>query len=339
MAQGVCMSEALANALLMHVRDHGVLLWETVREGWNAVELQETVECLVAQGVPLALDARGISLRHAPVPWLDAEEILGRCGLETRNNLDFIKVFAVLDSTNTYLKANPPNEGMGVVLAEHQSAGRGRLGRSWLGAFGGGLALSLAFVMHHPLVWYQALPLACGMMAVEALGGLGVPGLALKWPNDVVVRQKKLAGLLLESVALPSGNDGQSRRAMVVGIGLNVAMPLDWVGPADRAWTDLAALCGAACPGRLAVAAALLDALVAGVLSFERSGFLSYHQRWSSHDALAGEAVSISIKGSHTEGRACGITETGALRIMTADGCLHEAVCGEASVRMVQACS
>lgn len=332
------MSDALANALLMHVRDHGVLPWETVCEGWNARMLQETTERLVAEGVPLALDERGIRLRQAPQPWLDAEEIQARCSLETRKNLGLVKIFAALDSTNTYLKANPPTTGISVVFAEHQSAGRGRQGRSWLGAFGGGLAMSLAFVMRHPLARYQALPLACGMMVVDALAGLGVPGLAIKWPNDVVAQQKKLAGLLLESVALPTG-DAQSRRAMVIGIGLNVAMPVDWTGPADRAWTDLASLCGAACPDRLAVAAALLDAVAAGVLSFEKGGFVSYHQQWSGYDALTGQTVCVTIKGSETQGLACGISEQGALRVMTADGCLHEVVCGEASVRMVATCS
>lgn len=334
------MSDALANALLMHVRDHGVLLWETVREGWNAVELQETVERLVAQGVPLALDARGIHLHHALEPWLDAGKIQARCGLETRKNLGLVQIFAALDSTNTYLKANPPTAGIDVVLAEHQSAGRGRQGRSWLGAFGGGLAMSLAFVMRHPLAWYQALPLACGMMVVDALVGLGVPGLAIKWPNDVVAQQRKLAGLLLESVALsPSGDGGQLRRAMVIGIGLNVAMPVAWAGPADRSWTDLAALHGTGHPDRLTVAAALVDAVVAGVLSFEKDGFVPYHQQWSGYDALAGQTVYVTIKGSETQGVACGISEQGALRVMTADGCLHEVVCGEASVRMVATCS
>ncbi len=334
------MSDVLADFLLRHLRDHGAVAWEALMDdGRSASRLRETAERLMAEGVPLALDAHGVCLRHEPEPWLDAEALLARCAPGTKERVGSVKVFAALDSTNNYLKLNPPTTDMSVVLAEHQSAGRGRQGRSWLGAFGGGLAMSLAFVMRHPVAWYQALPLACGMMVVDALGGLGVPGLAIKWPNDVVAQQKKLAGLLLESVILSMESAGQRQQAMVIGIGLNVAMPANWVGPADRVWTDLATLCGTGYPHRLAAAAALLDAMVFGVLSFEKSGFAPYQQRWFSYDALAEQMVCVSIKGRETLGHALGVSELGALRVRTADGCLHEVMCGEASVRMVAACS
>ena len=334
------MSDALADVLLCQLRDHGFVAWEALLADDSPLSLlQETAERLMAEGVPLALDAHGVGLRHAPHQWLDAEALLARSTPGTKEHVAAVQVFAALDSTNTYLKRNPPTAGMSVVLAEHQSAGRGRQGRSWLGAWGGGLAMSLAFVMRHPLAWYQALPLACAMMVVDALAGLGVVGLAIKWPNDVVAQQKKLAGLLLESVPVPRESPGQPQRAMVIGIGLNVAMPFDWPGPMDRAWTDLATQCATDCPDRLTVAAALLDAVVLGVLSFEKDGFAPYQQRWSSYDALAGQMVCVSIDGRETLGQALGVAGCGALRVRTADGCLHEVVCGEASVRMVATCS
>lgn len=169
-----------------------------------------------------------------------------------------VRRFGTLPSTNGYLLAEArAGAPAGVVaVADHQSAGRGRMGRSWEAPPGASLLVSVLLRPTAPLTGLFACSAAVGLSGADACGRVAgvVPG--LKWPNDLVVADRKLAGVLAESdVAAPGGRPGSV--AVVVGLGLNV----DWPGPDPRSSTSLVAEAG-----RSVRRDALLDALLSALM-------------------------------------------------------------------------
>ena len=233
-----------------------------------------------------------------------------------------VEVAAQIDSTNTELMRRARAAGVAPVLlvAERQSAGRGRLGRPWHGgAPGAALAFSLALPLA-PRDW-SGLSLAVGLAVAEALH----PAIGLKWPNDLWWQQRKLAGILVETAVAPA----QAKRQVVIGVGLNIrAQPGDGFATPPAALQEL--LPGLDAPGALArIAAPLLQA----VQAFAHTGFAPLAARFNARDALAGRAVRLS---DGTEGVARGVDTGGALQVDTAHG--RRAVgSAEVSVRPVAA--
>jgi BirA family biotin operon repressor/biotin-[acetyl-CoA-carboxylase] ligase len=223
-----------------------------------------------------------------------------------------------------------------LLVAEHQNAGRGRLGRQWQSQAGASLTFSLGLPLQ-PANW-SGLSLAVGVSLAESLEPANgkPPTLQLKWPNDLWLGQRKLGGILVETA---SWGD---QRYVVIGVGLNVmqptedfsatASPTSWAsGDAQTlppmAVTSLQALW----PGVDAAWAlqAVVAPLVQAVLDFEREGFAPFRARFAARDALAGRRVKLS---DGTEGTACGVGAHGALSVQTHKG-LQEISSLEVSVR------
>ena len=166
---------------------------------------------------------------------LDAGRVRQALQEFTAANLDRFDVFPTIDSTNTFLLGQPgPDAGrFQVAIADQQTAGRGRHDRRWLSPPGAGLSLSVAYTFTAMPGQLPALTLAIGVGVINALQELGVPNLALKWPNDIVAVDGKLGGILTE--VQQSEDEGAT---VVTGIGINVHMrePLD-LG-ADSAWAQ-----------------------------------------------------------------------------------------------------
>src|SRR5690606_4226150 len=135
------------------------------------------------------------------------------------------------------LRREPPVQGVAVLLAERQTAGRGRRGRHWASPLAANLYLSASRRYGGGLARLGGLSLAAGTAVAEALRALGASGVQLKWPNDLVIGGRKLGGLLVEGSGEPAG----AARA-VVGLGLNVRMPETEGGRIDQPWTDLGAV-------------------------------------------------------------------------------------------------
>ena len=133
-----------------------------------------------------------------------------------------VSVFGELASTNTWLMAQPPpaTGNAHAVLALHQSAGRGRQGRSWQSPPGSGLALSVAYTYRRQPEQPAPLTLALGVAVARALESLGLGEAMLKWPNDIVWQDRKLGGILVESSQAAGG-----AFRVVAGIGINIALP------------------------------------------------------------------------------------------------------------------
>ncbi len=210
-----------------------------------------------------------------------------------------------------------------LLVAEHQTQGRGRMGRSWHASPGASLTFSLSMPM--VLSDWSGLSLAVGETLAEALepSGADAPRLQLKWPNDLWLDERKLGGILIETV--PAGE----QRMVIVGIGLNISSPPG--GSADVPFqTGYASLDelqpGISAPEALArIARPLVEALIA----FGRHGFATHAARYARRDLLAGRPVTAGA----LEGVARGVNSQGELLLETAAG-LQTVVGGEVSVRL-----
>jgi len=239
-----------------------------------------------------------------------------------------------IDSTNAeVLRLLAAGEGSGLVCsAEQQSAGRGRRGRTWVSPFARNLYLSLAWEYHQGAAALEGLSLAVGVAAARALVAQGLPAVQLKWPNDVIFRGAKLGGVLLEMAG-----DAAGACQVVVGVGLNVAMPGAAAVDIDQDWTDLATIsrdAGAGTlPGRNTLLAALLDELLPLLADFERQGFAPWRDQWLALDAFADTPVVLHTGARETAGIARGVDARGALQLETAAGGLQTIYGGEISLR------
>ncbi len=232
-----------------------------------------------------------------------------------------VEVLPEIDSTNSELmrRARVGRLEPVLLVAAQQKAGRGRLGRSWHSESGSSLTFSLGLPLA-PVDW-AGLSLAVGVGIAEALH----PALRLKWPNDIWLDERKLAGILIETAA-GLGEAGVGRYA-VIGIGINIAERPDAVLTTPAAClrevlpdaTAAATLCRIAGP------------LVEALKTFERSGFPAFHARFEARDALRDRNVVLS---DGTAGVARGTSASGALMVHTA-GAVKAVISSEVSVRPV----
>ncbi|HEX8987643.1 MAG TPA: biotin--[acetyl-CoA-carboxylase] ligase [Rhodocyclaceae bacterium] len=233
-----------------------------------------------------------------------------------------VDVLTSCESTNTELmrRAEAGAASGTVVAAERQTAGRGRMGRSWFADPEASLAFSLLWRFAPGTVPY-GLSLAVGVALAEALEGLGVPGIALKWPNDLLRDGRKLAGVLVELVP-------GAPYAAVIGMGLNVKMPDSMPEDVRR----LAAALDVDIP-REQLLARLLDRLCTVLDEFAAGGFHALRDRWLARCAHLDMPVQILSEFSPPlAGRCVGIDVDGALMIETAV-CVQRVLSGDVSLR------
>ncbi|MCG2594726.1 biotin--[acetyl-CoA-carboxylase] ligase [Ramlibacter sp. XY19] len=228
-----------------------------------------------------------------------------------------VEVLPEIDSSNTELmrRARAGRNEPVLLVAERQTAGRGRLGRAWHGEPGDSLTFSLGLPLAPPD--WAGLSLAVGVSVAESLH----PRTRLKWPNDLWVDDRKLAGILIETASF--GGGGPARQA-VIGIGVNIAPPLGSLSTPAISLQELEA--------GLDAGAALLriaEPLVRNLQLFEQHGFAPFQARFQARDALRDRAVTLS---DGTAGTAHGVTEDGSLLVHTAAG-MQAISSSEVSVR------
>lgn len=301
--------------------------------GQTRASVWKRVQALRAAGLAIeAVPGRGYALAQ-PVDLLRAEGITARLSEATRGRLASLEVAWAIDSTNSELlrRAGRSDDRLEVLLAERQSAGRGRRGRAWTTPLAAQVALSAARGFGGGLARLGGLSLVAGVASVEALHALGATAVQLKWPNDLVVADgaplRKLGGLLVEG----AGEHAGPARA-VVGLGLNVRMPEAAMADVDQPWTDLAHVMPVV-PTRDALAAALVTAWVEAFDAFDRDGLAPVLARYARMDALAGRTVRVHAADGGFDATACGLGEDGALRVRLADGTPRHVHAGEVSVR------
>jgi BirA family biotin operon repressor/biotin-[acetyl-CoA-carboxylase] ligase len=267
-------------------------------------------------------------LNALSVELLNRDRIRNSLPVHVRESLREVRVEAVLESTNASLQSLPPGQQHGtVLLAECQTAGRGRRGRIWVSPPARNIYLSLGWRFDASVASLACLPLVVALAVCRSLASVGLEGHAIKWPNDIVINERKLGGCLVEV-------QGEARGPCmaVIGIGINVHMPVipDDMPDIDQPWTDLARLLPDVSRNHLA--SALISDLLPCLNTFADDGFDSFAAEWSGRDALVGKEVVVTRGAENLSGVAQGINERGGLLLATARG-IEEYHSGEVSVR------
>ncbi len=228
-----------------------------------------------------------------------------------------IEVVAQANSSNALLlQRAAQGEKSGAVLAvELQTAGRGRLGRTWHSGLGNALTFSLLWRFDCGLNGLSGLSLAVGLAIVRALQKINIADVKLKWPNDILSAHGKLGGVLIEAQG-----DMLGPCAVVIGIGLNCSLPLHLEQRIAQAASALDQAC-AAMPERNQLLAALLQELAQMLDEFARYGFVNMRADWEARHAWQDAAISLNMPdGSVIAGIARGVSANGELLLETAQG-------------------
>ena len=237
-------------------------------------------------------------------------------------------LFRVLDSTNAEALRRLEMGAVApfVVVAEQQTAGRGRRGRVWVSPFGENLYFTLAIKIDQGARQLEGLSLVVGLAVLKALRNAGVVGAGLKWPNDVLASGRKLAGVLLELVG-----DLADVCHVVIGIGINVNM-LNSTEEIDQQWTSVSIETGKLIDRNMLLAELQiqLDDYLALHL---KHGFSSLSDEWETNNLWHGQSVVLSAGEQNVSGIIQGVDSSGALRLLI-DGVLRTFSGGEISLRL-----
>lgn len=280
-------------------------------------------------GVPHELMSEGVRL-EAGLELLDPARI--RASLETADSKELVRNLAleihrVIGSTNDTVMQRLSNGDCSSLLcaAEMQTAGKGRRGRNWVSPFGRNIYVTYGRFLQRELSELGGLSVVVGMQAIDTLRQMGLQDVALKWPNDLLLNDGKLGGILVELKPQEARGIG-----IVAGMGVNFLLKDDDADQIDQAWSvvgEHAAISRNRFLGEFS--ARLVDAFE----TFNRDGFLPFASAWDQYDAYHGKTVRVIRGDSVFEGVNRGIDDQGNLLIETESGVQsHNA--GEVSMRV-----
>ncbi len=277
-----------------------------------------------AETAGLALERiRGRGYRLLATPdFLSADLIRAALSENVRKNpaipLLSIEVVDEIASTSTELLRRGQRKDIhaSVLAAEWQTAGRGRRGRKWTAVAGGSLTFSMGWRFEQGAGFVAGLSLAVGVAVIRALEAEGLPGVELKWPNDLIYRHLKVGGILVEL-----NGDALGPSTVVVGVGLNVRMPTAAKRDIEQPVSDLTAVAGrGALPiDRNRLLARLVAELALAFTAYAETGFPPFAAEWQRRHAYQGKPVKLLLPdGASVKGTVAGVDSTGAL--VLADG-------------------
>lgn len=251
----------------------------------------------------------------------DGEQLRALLPSELNERIDLVEVFSEVESTNSYMLDQPaPAAGRcKIVLAESQSAGRGRLGNSWESPAGAGLYLSVACTPASPLKHPGTLTPAIGVAVASALRNVGLEGVGLKWPNDLILADGKLGGILTELKQTNANNT-----SFVIGIGINIEAD----GQIDSGLASVGRVADLAegmesPPTPVELAAEIIEQLLIAIDAFELTGFAAFLERYRRLDWLAGRAVIVTTATTEHRGVVQGIGDQAELLLAVGDELLR----------------
>jgi len=287
---------------------------------WNALQHAESLGIEV-----FSVRGRGYKLPQA-LTLLDKQAIVNN--MSQQHAWLNVEVFDTLPSTNSHLMQNMGAKTHGTcVVTNLQTSGRGRRGREWQASLGASLTFSLLWRFQCGAAALSGLSLAVGVALIRGLHEIGATEAKLKWPNDILINQKKLAGILIE---LQGDMEGPS--TAVIGVGINLQLPESVLQKIDQPATDLhQTLAHTINPN--SVMAILLKHLLDVLFTFESTGFDELRDEWAKHHAYHQQAVRMLMPdGSEVNGVVQAISENGSLIVETANG-LQKFMSGEISLR------
>jgi BirA family biotin operon repressor/biotin-[acetyl-CoA-carboxylase] ligase len=238
-----------------------------------------------------------------------------------------VEIVESLPSTNDYLKVKTPFENLHFCFAEHQSKGRGRLGRSWGSPFGRNIYCSFSYSFNKDISELSGLSLAVGILVVRALESL-FPALRplLKWPNDIYLNNRKIGGILIDIVGEAHGNS-----KAVIGIGINVNMKDFDLNEVHQPWSSLEHTLNTK-TDRNVVIAQIIQSILQGLDVFLKKGMEPILSAWSHYDFLEGKRISLNTSGKITTGTSRGITKQGYLVLECSSGNIKTFSCGDTTL-------
>jgi BirA family biotin operon repressor/biotin-[acetyl-CoA-carboxylase] ligase len=287
---------------------------------WNAVQHAENL------GIEIfSVRGRGYKLPVA-INLLDRNEVLKAIG-EQRTWFS-LEVLDEVSSTNTYLMQNKHAAHATCAVAHVQTKGKGRRGRTWVSQLGASLTFSLLWRFQCGAAALSGLSLCVGVALIRALRDFDVNAAQLKWPNDVLIEGKKLAGILIE---LQGDLEGPS--AAVIGVGINLNLPRNVLESIDQPAIDLVSVKEV---DQNALLGVILKHLASVLSGFEANGFVALRDEWLGYHAYENKPVRMLLpNGTDVKGVVKGVAEDGILQVETALG-LQRFSAGEISLRGVE---
>jgi BirA family biotin operon repressor/biotin-[acetyl-CoA-carboxylase] ligase len=293
------------------------------RLGMSRAAINKHIQTLRDWGVDVfTVPGKGYSLPE-PIQLLNEEFI--------RNSINegSVTVLPVIDSTNQYLLDRLASLQSGdVCVAEYQQAGRGRRGRKWFSPFGANLYLSMYWRLEQGPAAAIGLSLVIGIVMAEVLQSLGADKVRVKWPNDLYLMDRKLAGILVEL----TGKTGDAAQ-IVIGAGINLAMRRVETDVINQGWINLQE--AGIKIDRNTLAVRLIKELRAALVLFEQEGLAPYLSRWEKLDNFIHRPVKLIIGEKEIFGISRGIDTQGAL-LLEQDGAIKPWVGGEISLRCAE---
>lgn len=290
--------------------------------GMSRAAINKHIQTLRDWGVDIfTVPGKGYSLPD-PIQLLD--EALIQSQIQTGT----VAVLPVIDSTNQYLLERLDSLQPGdACIAEYQQAGRGRRGRQWFSPFGANLYLSMYWRLEQGPAAAVGLSLVIGIIMAEVLRDLGAKDVRVKWPNDLYLNDRKLAGILVEL----TGKTGDAAQ-LVIGAGINLAMRNVTTDVINQGWINLQE--AGINIDRNALAITLIHKLRLALMTFEQEGLAPFLTRWENLDNYINRQVKLIIGEREIFGISRGINEQGAL-LLEQDGIVKPWVGGEISLRGV----
>ncbi len=275
----------------------------------------------------IAVRGKGYRLEKA-LALLNENQILTSASHKARNLIKSFEIFDRIDSTNSYLlkRASLQAVSGSVCLAEQQTSGRGRRGRSWVSPYGHNIYLSVLWRFQTSPSAISGLSLAAGVAVIRALKNHYPHAFQLKWPNDIYFRQKKLGGILVE---VSGESDGPCHA--IIGLGLNTYVPEAEASTINQDWTDLSRITGQPACNRNELAGALLSELLTTIAEYEDTGLAGYLNEWRAYDCLKDKPAVLYAGQNSYGGVVTGIDDHGLLLLTLPDGTIKAFASGEIS--------
>jgi len=288
--------------------------------GMSRAAINKHIQTVRDWGVDIfTIPGKGYSLPH-PIQLLEEEKILSMLPAGRVN------VLPVIDSTNQYLLDRISELSSGdACVAEYQQAGRGRRGRKWFSPFGSNLYLSMYWKLDQGPAAAMGLSLVIGIVMTEVLQRLGAADVRVKWPNDLYLKDRKLAGILVEL----TGKTGEAAH-LVIGAGINLKMREPVADTINQGWINLQE--AGVNIDRNELTATLLKELRSALLHFEQEGLAPFITRWRGLDNFLDRPVKLLIGDQEIHGIERGIDQQGAL-LLEQDGVIKPYIGGEISLR------
>jgi BirA family biotin operon repressor/biotin-[acetyl-CoA-carboxylase] ligase len=324
------MSTALA-ALLSRISDGGIHSGQALAEQLNVsrAAVWKSIKHIQSLGLPVeALRGQGYQLTHK-IELLSEESIKASLTPVASKCCQDINVLLKAKSTNSCLLNRLDTEQIHgqVVLAEYQSSGRGRRGNQWITPLASGICVSVGWRFDMAPAALGLLSLYMGVAVARTLSTLGLNGIGLKWPNDIVVMEKKLGGILLELRGEASGPVD-----VIIGIGVNYDLPEATLSDIDQAVTDICSHTRNRV-SRNSIVSILLSNVFEIIQSLQSDPDSPLIDEWRYYDRYVGREARLILPDNEIEGTLRGVDNHGAL-LMTVAGQLKHYTSGEVSLRL-----